>query len=216
MVQGIEPLNEPNIPEGVDQNGLKDYYNTAWNELRARNKETTLVLHDGFLPVDSWNDFMNGPDKFVMMDTHQYQVFDPNLLAMNINQHVDTVCKLGSDTLVKDDKWTVVGEWTGALTDCAKYLNGKGIGARYDGTYPGSSYIGSCKGKTQGTVVSNKAETRRFIEAQLEVFERDANGWLFWTWKTEAAPEWDMQRLLAQGVFPQPLGRRDFGTQCPQ
>lgn len=34
------------------------------------------------------------------------------------------------------------------------------------------------------------------------------NGWIFWTWKTEGAPEWDMQDLLANGIFPQPLTAR--------
>ena len=218
MVDGIEALNEPFVPAGVNLDGLKDYYNTVWNELRAENPTTTLVMHDGFLPVDSWNGFMDGPFKYVMMDTHHYQVFDNGLLAMDINSHVNTVCQFGTDHLRNVDKWTVVGEWTGALTDCAKYLNGKGRGARYDGSFDGSSYIGSCAGKSHGTVAalpfSDKLKIRRFIEAQLEVFER-ANGWLFWTWKTEGAPEWDMQQLLDNGVFPQPLTAREFAPQCP-
>ena len=45
--------------------------------------------------------------------------------------------------------WTIVGEWTPAMTDCAKYLNGRGIGARFDGTIrPGAAFHGSCAGKT--------------------------------------------------------------------
>jgi hypothetical protein len=37
------------------------------------------------------------------------------------------------------------------------------------------------------------------------VYEK-AGGWIFWTWKTEGAPEWDMQDLLANGLFPSPVG----------
>lgn len=217
VVEEIQAINEPFVPEGVNLNGLKDYYHTAWNELRDYNDRTTLVLHDGFLPTDSWNGFMSGPHRYVMMDTHHYQVFNTGLLYMDINAHVNTVCRLGHDHLRKVDKWTVCGEWSGALTDCAKYLNGRGLGARYDGTYDGSPYIGSCEGKSHGTVAALPAEDkdhiRRFIEAQLVVFER-ANGWVFWTWKTEGAPEWDMQQLLDEGVFPQPLTDRDFGAPC--
>jgi glucan 1,3-beta-glucosidase len=32
-------------------------------------------------------------------------------------------------------------------------------------------------------------------------FEK-ADGWIFWTWKTESAPEWDFQALAGAGVIP--------------
>lgn len=70
-------------------------------------------------------------------------------------------------------------------------LNGRGVGARYDGTYnyngQSSSYIGSCDGKYTGTVAGLDATYRdnigKFIEAQLDGYEKAA-GWIFWTWKT--------------------------------
>ena len=42
----------------------------------------------------------------------------------------------------------MVGEWSLASTDCAQWLNGRNIGSRYDGSYPGSSYHGSCSDKS--------------------------------------------------------------------
>lgn len=36
----------------------------------------------------------------------------------------------------------------------------------------------------------------------------------FRTWRTEASPEWDAQRLLDAGIFPQPLWDRKFGQIC--
>jgi aryl-phospho-beta-D-glucosidase BglC (GH1 family) len=39
-----------------------------------------------------------------------------------------------------------VGEWSAAETDCAPALNGYNKGARYDGTYPNSNFVGSCDG----------------------------------------------------------------------
>ncbi|KAI4120377.1 MAG: hypothetical protein LQ347_007105, partial [Umbilicaria vellea] len=90
-------------------------------------------------------------------------------------------------------------------------LNGLGTGARYDGTLQGTSYIGSCAGKAVGTVAAlsatDKTNMRKFIEAQLDAYERHT-GWIFWAWKTESAPEWHMKDLLAEGVFPLPLGSR--------
>ena len=53
------------------------------------------------------------------------------------------------------------------------------------------------------------------IEAQLDAYEEGA-GWVFWTWKTEGAPEWDMKDLLEQRVFPMPgdEGDRVWPGQC--
>jgi len=219
VVAAIELLNEPSIPGGVQIDPLKQFYYDGWGTVRDYSNDTTVVLHDGFQPVDSWNGFMspNTDVWYVMMDTHHYEVFENQYLAQNIDQHVSTACQFGKDHLAHTDKWTIVGEWTGAITDCAKYLNGRGLGSRYDGTYPGSARIGDCTGKYQGTVAglseTDKYNIRRFIEAQLDAFEMKT-GWVFWTWKTEGAPEWDMKQLLAGGLFPQPLTSRQFPNQC--
>ncbi|CAL5867609.1 uncharacterized protein PFLUO_LOCUS1828 [Penicillium psychrofluorescens] len=219
VVTAIEALNEPSVPGGVNESGLKQYYYDAWGVARSGSQDTTVVLHDGFMPTESWNGFMSESTGvwYVMMDTHHYEVFDNGLLAMDTNTHVGTACKFASDHVLTTDKWTIVGEWTGAMTDCAKYLNGKGIGARYDGTYQGSAPIGSCDGKTEGSVTAlsgdDQINLRRFIEGQLDAYEK-GNGWLYWTWKTEGAPEWDMQEQLAAGVFPNPVDTRQFPGQC--
>ena len=62
-------------------------------------------------------------------------------------QHISAACAATS-TLNQFQLWRIVGEWSPAATDCATYLNGRGIGARYDGSYPGSTYVGSCDGWT--------------------------------------------------------------------
>ena len=73
---------------------------------------------------------------------------------------------------------------------------GRGIGARYDGTYPGSTRIGSCDGKT-GDASTFTPEYKTFLgqhwEAQVGAFEA-ASGWLQWAWKTERAHEWSYQK----------------------
>ncbi|KAJ6005499.1 hypothetical protein N7451_003443 [Penicillium sp. IBT 35674x] len=219
VVTAIEALNEPSIPGGVNEDGLKQYYYDAWGVVRESSQDTTVVLHDGFMPTESWNTFMSVDTGvwYVMMDTHHYEVFDESLLAMDAKSHANNVCNFVDQHVLHSDKWTIVGEWTGAMTDCAKYLNGKGIGARYDGSYPGSSMNGSCAGKSTGTVAAlpqaDRDNLRQFIEAQLEAFEK-GDGWIYWTWKTEGAPEWDMQQQIAGGVFPNPVTSRQFPSQC--
>jgi len=204
----------------VNEDGLKQYYYDSWGVVREASQDTTVVLHDGFMPTESWNGFMSESSGvwYVMMDTHHYEVFDYGMLGMDAASHVSTACGFVSDHVLHSDKWTVVGEWTGAMTDCAKYLNGKGIGARYDGTFAGSNgAIGTCAGKSVGTVSGlsdeDRANIRRFIEGQLDAYEK-GSGWLYWTWTTEGAPEWDMKQQLAAGVFPNPVTSRQFPGQC--
>jgi glucan 1,3-beta-glucosidase len=144
-------------------------------------------------------------------DTHHYEVFDQGSVSMSTAQHISTACGFSSQ-MTSSNKWTISGEWSGAMTDCAKYLNGYGKGARYDGSLAGSTYVGSCDGFTSGSVSQLPAATqqgiRQFVEAQLDAFEQAA-GWIWWCWKTEqGAPGWDMQDMLANGLFPQPITAR--------
>ena len=98
----------------------------------------------------------------------------------------------------------VVGEWAPAATDCAKYLNGRGIGSRYDGSYPGSKGVGSCtgfSGKASTFSESYKKFLRQYWEAQAITYEK-AQGWIQWTWKAEIADEWSYQAGLENGWIP--------------
>ena len=212
VVTAIELLNEPLGPV-LDMGSVKKFYYDGWGTVRDSNGDTVVVIHDAFEDiVNFWNGFMNVQSgvNHVMLDTHQYQIFDQGQVSQSPSQHVQSACGVGQ-RVASTDKWTVVGEWTGAQTDCAKWLNGLGKGARYDGTLAGSSYVGSCAGKYSGTVAGlsgdDKKNIRSFIEAQLDAYQRHT-GWFFWTWKNEGAPEWHMKDLLANGLFPQPLSNR--------
>jgi len=203
-VAAIELLNEPMGPQ-LNMDTVRQFYNDGWGNLR--DTDVAITFHDAFEGVTSWNDFGAG-EAGLILDTHHYEVFDSSALSMDIDTHVGTACAFGS-SMASNNKWTIAGEWTGALTDCAKWLNGRGVGARYDGSYNynggTSSYIGSCDGKTTGTVAglsqTDKDNINRFITAQVAAYEKAA-GWIFWTWKNEAAPEWHFKNLTEAGVMP--------------
>ncbi len=92
-------------------------------------------------------------------------------------RHRQEVCnRIGS--FADTDKWVVIGEWSGAMTDCAAALNGYGIGARYEGNYPGSFYVGSCSNINfiETWDQSLRDDTRWYIETQLSVYERYTRG----------------------------------------
>jgi glucan 1,3-beta-glucosidase len=205
-VSAIELVNEPLGPN-LDMNTVRQFYMDGWGNLR--DSDVAVTFHDAFEGVTSWNDWGAGMWN-LLLDTHHYEIFTNDMVAQNLDTHIKTACDFGNQ-MASNNKATISGEWTGGITDCAKWLNGKNKGARYDGTLAGSSKIGDCTGKSTGTVAAlssdDKNNVGRFIEAQLDAYEKAA-GWIFWTWKTEGAPEWDMQDLLANGLFPQPLTSR--------
>ena len=204
----------------LDMGEVKKYYYDAWGTIRDSNNDTAVVIHDAFQDMDNyWNGFMNAGSGTwnVALDTHQYQIFSDDQVSMSPCDHLSAARALG-DKIKSTDKWTIVGEWTGAMTDCTQWLNGKGKGARYDGTFDGGSVYGSCDGKYKGETKdlsqNDKDNIRSFIEAQMDAYEQHT-GWIFWTWKAESAPEWNMQELFANNLIPQPLDKdRQNPLQC--
>lgn len=180
VVAAIENLNEPLDP-ALNADITRQFHRDSYGNQRVVSQSRTFMFHDGFAPPNTYNGFLTPSDnnaQWVVVDHHEYSVFTNELVAMVPWQHRQHVCN-NAATYSGSDKWSIVGEWSGAMTDCAAALNGYGIGARYDGTYPGSTYHGSCDGinfiETWSQVF--KDDMRGFIEAQLETFERNTNGW---------------------------------------
>ncbi|RMY13095.1 hypothetical protein D0868_02202 [Hortaea werneckii] len=221
VIAGIELLNEPlttNPGNGIDFDVTAQFERDGYGNQRTSSQSRVVVIHDGFRDPSSYNGWLTPSDdnaQWVALDHHEYQCFTNELVAMEPWQHRQYVCN-NAGVYSGADKWTIIGEWSAAMTDCAAALNGYGIGARYDGTYPGSSYVGSCEDRNYIDTWSQtlRDDVRGYIEAQLETFERQTDGWIFWTWKTEGSPEWDAQRLIDNGIFPQPLTDRKFGQIC--
>ncbi|KAJ7167407.1 glycoside hydrolase family 5 protein [Mycena crocata] len=206
----IEPLNEP---AGFASSELlrvtKQYYYDSYGSIRypygtAQQSNTVELVHDAFQSLSFWNGVLASPQyEGVMMDTHVYTIFSAEENQMSQSQHISTVCEKQS-SLSSFDLWVIVGEWSPASTDCAKYLNGRGVGSRYDGSYPGSQRIGSCTGLTGAASTFSynyKTFLRKFWEAQVISYEK-GQGWIQWTWKAENADEWSYQAGLANEWIP--------------
>ncbi|KAH9486277.1 Glucan 1,3-beta-glucosidase [Psilocybe cubensis] len=207
----IAPLNEP---AGFDGQAIldatKQYWYDSYDIVRrpyadqARDSNTVVMIHDAFQPASYWKDFMPAPKwDGVILDTHVYQMFSDAENHRTYEEHIQAACAKSSD-LTSGTLWTVVGEWTPAGNDCAKYLNGRGVGARYDGSYSGSSRVGSCvgvSGKAWSFTADYKTFLRQYWEAQVITFEK-AQGWIQWTWKAEEADDWSYKAGLDYGWIP--------------
>ena len=219
VVTAIELLNEPLGPE-LDLDGVESFYQSGIQTVKSKSQNYAVAISDAFQDFSTyWQGKFTGQN--VILDTHQYQIFTPEEVGRSPSEHVKHACEKVGAKLGSNDKTVIVGEWTGAQTDCAKWLNGLGKGARYDGTFQGpqggSNYVGSCEGKDTGSAAGlssdDKKNLRSYVEAQLDAYEQ-GGGWYFWTWKTESAPEWNLKDLLANDLFPQPLNSRQYQGQC--
>ncbi|KAI4166032.1 MAG: hypothetical protein LQ342_000463 [Letrouitia transgressa] len=208
VVVAIELINEPlatKLTGGL--NAVVQYYNDGYGNVR-KISDTPVMLHDAFQNVSFFNSVLPPPQSAgVVIDHHEYQVFKNELLQLSPQGHRKYVCTNSATYAGSKNHWVVVGEWSAAMTDCAAGLNGWHLGARYEGYYPNSTFIGKCDSRNYIETWSNqlKTDTRLYIEAQLSVFEQKTDGWVFWNFKTEASPEWDLFRLLDNKIFPQPL-----------
>jgi len=178
-----------------------------------------VMIHDAFKGLDYWKDFMTEGEPTwsgVAMDVHSYQVFTNDEVSRTEDQHIVAACAQGQ-ALSSFHLWTIVGEWSAAYTDCARNLNGRGSGARYDGSLEGSpKAIGSCKFKTgPGYKFSDEYKTflRKYWEAQATAFEKGA-GWLAWTWKTQEADDWSYKAGLKYGWIPKNPAERKYPNIC--
>jgi len=226
VVSVIAPLNEP---AGFDDQQVLDvtrqYWYDSYGNIRypsgtTQPSNTLTLIHDAFQPLSYWNGFMQSPQfTGVAMDTHIYQMFTYDTVSLSDQDHIRSLCgNAGPLTNFNQNQlWTIVGEWTPAMTDCAKYLNGRGVGARYDGSISsGAPSYGSCVGKTgKGSTFSQeyKIFLRQTWEAQVITYEK-ISGWIQWTWKTESADEWSYSAGLKYGWIPQDPTQRMYPSIC--
>ncbi|CCE78540.1 Piso0_001166 [Millerozyma farinosa CBS 7064] len=203
-VKGIQVVNEP-FSYKIDMEKLIDFYFDAYDMIREKGIDTELFFHDGFLPIGSWDWFMNNSATYpnITLDHHLYEIFSTNQVALGIEEHVNNVIGQG-EAMAKIPQKSIVGEFSGAITDCTKYINGVGLGARYNGTFPASEYVGSCEGHDDihSWSPEKKKDTMRFLEVQFDTFSRKSKGWIFWCYKTENTIEWDLKRLNEYDMLP--------------
>ncbi|KAE9972745.1 hypothetical protein BLS_003903 [Venturia inaequalis] len=213
VILAIELVNEPlGWPDVSFEDELRKFYTEGFNRVR-HSSNTTVMIHDAFLGPKTFNNLLT-PEK-VIVDHHYYHAFDNGLLYMTPQQHRQFACS--SHTIYDgSDKAVIIGEWTGAMTDCTPHLNGYKTGNRFEGTWENSTVHGKCAANHDIKTWSQQMrdDTRAFIEAQMDTFEQNSKGWVWWTFKTEAAAEWDAFLLMDEGIFPTPVTDRQVKNAC--
>lgn len=220
---GIELLNEPRGWEDPIWTTCRDnFYPNGYAKVRSfftgieESKRPWVTIQSAFRATSDFHGYMPEPDfQSVSLDTHNYQCFGGywNGLAEKPEgwgAHLDASCNYHTEVAALTLP-TFNGEFSLAVTDCQKYLNG-GIAFPYN---PEASDA-ACKYYNSDFttfVPEYKEFLKKYFIAQIDAFEYGATGagWFFWTAKTEnnCAPEWDYLFLLQNGIVPQNLCKRD-------
>ncbi|KAG9018285.1 exo-1,3-beta-glucanase [Tulasnella sp. 427] len=104
--------------------------------------ELKMAIMDGFIGVQNYRGFLAPPQsQGVMMDTHRYQIFNTDQIALSQADHIPQACAIGATTAssVAGGLWTYVGEWTTSPTDCTPWINGR---------FTGSDWVTAVEGRS--------------------------------------------------------------------
>lgn len=225
-------VNEPKMIDMTTPSNVITWNQQAISLIRKNGMKQQLTFGDGFLALTEWNNTMKGVDDKLMIDTHQYQIFDVNQLKLTHTDKINLVCS-GWRGIIQvsnnpDTGWgpTINGEWSQADTDCTPNLNNVGAGSRWAGnlnTNTGAGAVNvntpSCAAPPCQCTPANadssqysavyKQFLKMYAEAQIYAFEQ-GQGWFYWTWKTESATQWSWKLGLAAGILPSKAYDPDF------
>jgi glucan 1,3-beta-glucosidase len=217
-------VNEPAV--SIPQDALVTWTQQAYQIVHGNGVTATVIFGEAQRGLAPWQGKLTGYGNSLAIDVHEYMLFDPHLIVTKHADRVTFACQtwVGQISASLDTTTgfgpTMTGEWSQADTDCANYLNGVGNGARWTGTFGGTTtpecptQDSQCNCDLANANASNfTSDYKQFLltwaESQMTAFEKSW-GWFYWTWKTESAPLWSYQAGL-QGNFMPPLAyQRDW------
>lgn len=178
-LHAIEILNEPRWDVPTDL--LKGFYVRAYHAIRAqcRAEQVAVVFHDGFRSHQEFVGFMQPPQfRNVLFDVHRYQCFVAADIDLDIHGHLHKagdIWRREAAAIQRElELPAIVGEWSLGLD--------RSTFAAMDAFQKHVAYRG-------------------YAAAQLLAFEHYL-GWFFWSYRTEAVPEWCFRECVERGWLP--------------
>lgn len=215
VVVGLELINEPVSWWPNDFEVTKAWAKDAYKAVKAKvaNKDLVIVMHDGFRGPPAWisvaKELNAEDDKPAFgIDTHLYQVYGEEDNMLTQKQHIQKACSWASSLKYGNKIMpTYVGEWSSETNICVD---------KDGATIPGTS----CS--TQGCQCQSDhftnwktelvEQVRRYVEAQMDVFEQSTSGYFMWAAKGPGG--WGFLNGIRNGVIPNPVTSRKFANQC--
>lgn len=168
-LKGLEVLNEPHW--NVSMKTLIDYYQKAYDLIRASYPELTILMSDAFRPEDIAKQLQKRRFSGVMLDVHLYQLFTPEDRALDLQGHIRKTERDWAKLLAKLTKRmpVIVGEWSAAMHELYIPTNQP---AHVQGYGP------------------NDYQT--YFQTQRNLFNERNVSWTYWTARTERGGPWSL------------------------
>ncbi|KAI9775054.1 MAG: exo-1,3-beta-glucanase [Candelina submexicana] len=214
-VVGIQLLNEPISWGTMNPSITQSWTVKAYKAVReaAANKNLMIIMHDTFLSPA----YFEGVPKQVGtessrlfgVDTHLYQKYSDSDKKLNQAQHIQKACGWGSDLgKAKSVLPVFVGEFSASTEVCVN-PDGSTTAGNSPCSTPGCQCVNSDWAHWNPQTIE---QVRRYVEAQLDTFEANTNGYFIFNWGGPG--EWNFINMVNKGVIPKPITSRKYPGQC--
>lgn len=208
----VEAIELPWIPPQIESSwGVIQFYEAVLREVRSiSNISVTLKEVPSIVPLmNTMNNQINqqyNRSGDVFYTSQEYPALSRPFAKSSIYQLIQEACRISKVHQEAASLNSIIGAFSAAMDDCAKWYNGFGVGRSYNGTYGGGgiqSPIGSCERRNDLSRWTEEEflESKRYLEGQLSAWNQ-LGGWFFWTYKTESGFQWDYSRLAQRNLVP--------------
>ena len=216
VVVGLEMVNEPAAGGNNSFSTSQSWAQSTFQAIKAvvENQNLVIITHDSFQGPDKFNGIAQtlngnaGTSGTFGVDVHDYSLYTDSDNSLNQAQHISQACGWGAPLKAAQQYMPVyVGEWSTITNTCVL-----SDGSTVAGT--SCSQAGcQCQSAPQDQWNDSlKEQVRRFIEAQLDTYEQNANGYFLWSWNGPGS--WGIVNDINAGVFPNPVTSRTYPGQC--
>ncbi|PFH48234.1 glycoside hydrolase family 5 protein [Amanita thiersii Skay4041] len=184
-VIGVELLNEP---QPASDSSLMEWYTSTLKELRQIDPLLPIYLGDCWRP-DQYADYITSVSQvtgLVVMDHHLYRCFTSSDISTSAAEHSRNLEDPNAHT---PQTFQRVSEKLGRAN-----------GGLIVGEWSAALNPGSLRGEND--------EAKKYVIAQLDLYERTCAGWFFWTLKKQSRGDtgWSLIDAVSGGVFPARVG----------
>ena len=215
VVVGLELTNEPISWYPNNFAVTMAWAQEAYEAVKAKvpNKNLVIVMHDGFRGPLAWTSTAKTLDKVhdkptFGVDTHMYQVYGEYDNQLTQEQHIEKTCGWASELRSANYVMpTYVGEWSSETNICVDTdgATTPGTSCSTRGCQCQSAHFSTWK-------IVMVEQVRRYVEAQLDVFEENTSGYFMWAAKGPGG--WGFLNGIRNGAIPNPVTTRKYPRQC--
>ncbi|TKX19516.1 glucan 1,3-beta-glucosidase-4 [Elsinoe australis] len=217
VVWGIQMVNEPiSWSDSINPEKTHEWAQTAFKQLSG-NKQAPykIIMHDAFETPKKWADLgkelnaNSASDPLFWIDTHLYQNQVDADSQLNQQEHIEKACNWSTSALIPDVPQVpvIVGEFSAQTNVCVN-PDGSSLAGKV-------CTVDQCQCSADDMSSWRqplKDATTKFLEAELDTFEKSAAGWFMWSYKAPGA--WGLANLMQYGILGKTVTDRKFPGQC--